>query len=90
MLDDFDILAQTGGNINQSLVQSTGPVAVSGDGVLNIDFSASANVGKVSGIVIRAAEPGDPGTPPTTFAPASFTPAPHTASTRPPDPAVRF
>ena len=64
VLDDFDILAQTGGNINQSLVQSTGPVAVSGDGVLNIDFSASANVGKVSGIVIRAAEPGDPGTPP--------------------------
>ena len=56
-LEDFDILAQTGGDFNQTLIESTGPITVSPDGVLDISVIASANAGKLSAIVIRETTP---------------------------------
>ncbi|MGD1859643.1 MAG: malectin domain-containing carbohydrate-binding protein [Leptolyngbyaceae cyanobacterium] len=60
VLDDFDILEQTGGNFNQPVV-FTVPGVVSPDGggdnpeTIDINFSASADNAKISGIVIRDA-----------------------------------
>jgi len=59
VLDNLDILAQNGGNINQPYI-FTVPVTVSPNtfgapGAIDISFSASVDQAKVSGIVIRSA-----------------------------------
>ncbi|MEM7545403.1 MAG: tandem-95 repeat protein [Pseudomonadota bacterium] len=64
VLDDFDILAQTGGDINQPIV-FTLPAGVSPDafgnaGAIDIDFSASADNAKISAIVVRDVTPPAP------------------------------
>ncbi|MBY8975109.1 tandem-95 repeat protein [Rhodobacteraceae bacterium NNCM2] len=64
VLDDFDILAQNGGDINQPIIFEV-PVAVSPDtfgnpDAIDIDFSASTDNGKVSAIVVRDATPPTP------------------------------
>ncbi|MEM6460729.1 MAG: malectin domain-containing carbohydrate-binding protein [Pseudomonadota bacterium] len=52
VLSDFDILATTG-DINQSVTQTFGPITVSADGILNIDFEGSVDNAKVGGILVR-------------------------------------
>jgi len=60
VLDDYDILAETNGDINESIV-FVAPRAFSPDesgalDAIDISFEASADNAKVSGIVIREAE----------------------------------
>lgn len=61
VLDDYDILAQTGGDINTPVVVTL-PGSVSPDlagdpNALDITFGASADNAKISAIVVREAEP---------------------------------
>lgn len=61
--DDLDILAETGGDLNQTFildVPDVDPAASGATDAIDISFSASVDNAKVSGIVIRAA--GDAGT----------------------------
>ena len=61
VIDDLDILATTGGDINQPVViqlsESVSPDDFGNLDAIDISFSASADNAKVSGIVIREAEP---------------------------------
>ena len=52
VLNDFDILGTTG-DINTASIQSFGPVTVSTDGTLNIDFDTSVNNAQITGFVVR-------------------------------------
>ncbi len=60
VLDDFDILAQTGGDFNQPvIVPVSGAFAPETSGAadaIDISFGASVNSAKISGIVIRSAD----------------------------------
>jgi hypothetical protein len=59
VLDDFDILAQTNGDINQPIVfdvpGSFSPDAFGNANALDIDFTASVDNAKISAIVVREA-----------------------------------
>ncbi|MEM9782127.1 MAG: malectin domain-containing carbohydrate-binding protein, partial [Pseudomonadota bacterium] len=61
VLDDFDVLAETGGDFNQpvviSLPDSFAPETAGAVDALDIDFVASSDNAKVSGIVVRALPP---------------------------------
>ncbi|MEM8792664.1 MAG: malectin domain-containing carbohydrate-binding protein [Pseudomonadota bacterium] len=62
VLDDFDILAETGGDFNQPIIfsvpTSVDPTSFGDAGLLEISLSASADNAKISGIVVRSADPG--------------------------------
>ncbi|MEO0763181.1 MAG: malectin domain-containing carbohydrate-binding protein, partial [Pseudomonadota bacterium] len=72
VLDDFDILAETGGDINQPVVielpDSFSPDTAGNPGALDIDLSGSVDNAKISGIVVR-----DAGAPPPTGGAATLT-----------------
>ena len=51
-LDNFDILGTTG-DINTASIQSFGPLIVSEDGVLNIDFDTDVDNAQITGVVVR-------------------------------------
>jgi hypothetical protein len=59
VLDDFDILAETGGDFNQPVVltlpDTFSPDTFGNPDALDIDFSASIDNAKISGIVVRDA-----------------------------------
>ena len=55
VLDDFDILSETGGDINGTIAQIFGPITVSADGVLNIELDPSIDNAKISALVLREA-----------------------------------
>ncbi|MEL6266707.1 MAG: malectin domain-containing carbohydrate-binding protein, partial [Pseudomonadota bacterium] len=72
VLDGFDILAETGGDINQPVVielpDSFSPDTAGNPGALDIDLSGSVDNAKISGIVVR-----DAGAPPPTGGAATLT-----------------
>ena len=52
VLNDFDIVGTTG-DINTASIQSFGPLTVSDDGTLNIDFDTEVDNAQITGIVVR-------------------------------------
>ncbi|MDJ0852853.1 MAG: Ig-like domain-containing protein [Myxococcota bacterium] len=58
VLDDFDILAQTGGDINQpikfNVPDTFAPSTAGNPNALDIDFQSSMDNGKISAIVVRS------------------------------------
>ncbi|MEL6478401.1 MAG: malectin domain-containing carbohydrate-binding protein [Pseudomonadota bacterium] len=70
VLDDFDLLAETGGDFNQPVVitvpQDFSPDQDSDTDALNLTFSASSDNAKINAIVVRTAE-GEYSPPPDTL-----------------------
>ena len=68
VLDDFDILAETG-DINVPSVQSFTGLDAGGNGTLDVTFTAVADRAAITGLVVRANEDGGggPTTPPDSF-----------------------
>ncbi|PSK80470.1 Calx-beta domain-containing protein [Limimaricola soesokkakensis] len=59
-IDDLDILAQNGGDINTPLkIELSNPIAPGEDGAIDLTFIASTDRAKLSGIVIREVIPHD-------------------------------
>lgn len=68
VLDDLDILAETEGDINQPIIfqvpNTISPETFGAANAIDIDFSASVDNGKISGIVVRSADETSSNTPP--------------------------
>ena len=62
VLSDFDILEATG-DINSASIQSFGPITVSADGTLNIDFNTAVNNAQITGVIVRDGGTPNAGTP---------------------------
>ena len=62
VLNDFDILGTTD-DINTASIQSFGPITVSADGTLNIDFDTEVDNAQITGVVVRSGVEAGTGTP---------------------------